>query len=124
MLDYIDRNGLTLEQFEQVYRRDHGVGLSEKQRRVIEQHLGRAVKKRPTRFRVHNQRRAFRIFRRRPDAKEVQVVRGKSNKLIVRYFKDRRGQMHKTGKDHRFQHLTKKERKGLGLSTKRSTKVK
>lgn len=77
--------------------------------------------RRRKRFRVHRRRDVFVIFRRVPDAEYVEVAsRGRKPKVLVVYFKDKRGQLHKRGKNGQFQHFTVKERRLLHLGVNKS----
>jgi hypothetical protein len=123
MLDYIDRNHLTRQQFEQGYRDRYGVGLSQKQKDVIDRHLGVKPVVAKTRFRVRQQRHVYVVFRRVSGAKEVQLVKGRKDNVVARYFRDKRGRLHRSGADGRFQRLSRKDRAGLGLSKKHAASV-
>ena len=125
MIDYIVRNRLTPEEFESIYRRDHhGEGLSAAQKRVIAREVRpfREEPKARTRFTTRRRSAAFVIFRRVPGASYVQVTKG--TKVMVKYIKDKRGQLHKQGADGRFQRFTQKERRGFGLSRRLHKRVK
>ena len=114
MRDYIEDHKITPEEFQQLYKMDHGFDLTRLQKEAI------GIE---TKVKVRNRKQAYSAFG-STNVYQVDIVRGKKREVRRYGFtKDKRGQYHRVGKDGRWEHLTKADRKGLGL-TKRSPKVK
>ena len=119
--DYMDRNNLKPSEFRDVYMYDHhGLDLTKKQKRAF----GVLVRYR-TRRGVVAYRLVRRMTRRREEG-EVQLVRGKGKKLVLvfKFIRDKKGQVHKVGRDGKYMHINDREfRKLHGRSRKAGLRV-
>lgn len=115
--ELVDRLGrpVTLEEFKRLFSDNLFRAMGEE---WIKDGLIKVEVRRPRRrrFKVRRLSHVYTIFRTIPDAEYVRLVKGKKERVVRSYTKDRRGQFHRIGKDGKFQHFSKLDRQRLRLS--------